>query len=235
MAPTRIADLLANTQRDLDVAGDIAAGALTQTVKLLKAALPFLLPVRVVTGHLSPLDIVHEASGEPYTKILLTWFIGFAKNPKWEIDDLIDFIGMARRAVSDRIENFLKQKKCNVPRSLRKLAQTECDLCDDVMIRWLAVTNFVRLFDLAFRWGIHCLSNDRLSVLDELGLTEETMFDLPDSEIVGLKLVERVEAENKQHLADLWTFLRDDPEGIKFEQLVFDATKAYAASHGDTL
>lgn len=235
MTTTRIADLLANAQRDLGAADNIASEALSQTVKLLKAGIPFLLPVLIVTGDLSPLEIAREPSEEPYAQILLTWFIGFATNPNWEIDDLTDFIGLVRHTVADQIEHFLEQRQSNVPRSLRKRSQLECELCDDVMIRWLSVTNFVRLFDLAFRWDIHCLLDERPGVLDELGLTEETMFDLPDSEIVRLQLVERIEAENKRHLDDLWRFLRGDPEGIKFQQFVFDATNAYSATHGETL
>ncbi|WP_175728662.1 hypothetical protein [Burkholderia ambifaria] len=103
------------------------------------------------------------------------------------------------------------------------------------MTRWLSVTISVRLFELALRWGNHCPSIDRPSVLDELGLTGESIFDLPDSEIVRLRLVERIEAENKRHLADLWKFLRDDPEGVGLVQIVFDATKAYVVTDGETL
>lgn len=235
MTTTSIADLLTNTQRDLRVTDDIAAGALTETVKLLKAAIPFLLPVRIVTGHFSPLEIAREAADVPYTQIALKWFIEFATHPKWEVDDLTDFIGKARHVVSDQIEHFLKQKQSDVPPSLRKLAQLECDLCDGVMIRWLSVTNFVRLFDLAFRWDIHCLTNDTQGVLDELGLTKESMLDLPDSEIVRLQLVERIKAENRQHVADFETFLRDDSEGVKLEQIVISVTNAYAAAHGESL
>ncbi|WP_175728661.1 hypothetical protein [Burkholderia ambifaria] len=93
MATTLIADLLANAQRDLGMADNVASEALSQTVKLLKAALPFMLAVRIVTGHLSPREIAREASQEPYTQILLTWFTGFATNPNSEIDDLTGFIG----------------------------------------------------------------------------------------------------------------------------------------------
>lgn len=233
MTTTRIADLLANTQRDLGVADDIAAGALTQTVMLLKAAIPFLLPVRIVTGHLPSLEIGYECADKPYANILLGWFAGFATHPKWEIDDLIDFVCVVRHTVSDQIEHFLKQKQTDVPQSLRKLAQIESDLCDDMMIRWLSVTNYVRLFHLAFRWDIHCLTGDTPGVLDELGLTKDSMFDLPDSEIVRLQHVERIEAENRQHVADLWSFLRDDSEGVQLEQIVNSVTNAYAGTCSD--
>jgi hypothetical protein len=235
MATTPIANLLANAQRDLSVADDIASAALSQTVKLLKAAIPFLLPVRIVTGHLSPLEIAREDSEEPYTQILLEWFTGFTSNPRWEIDDLTDFISLVRHAVADQIAYFLEQRRSAVPLSLGKLRQIECDLCDEVMIHWLSVANFERLFELALRWSIHCLSNDGPSVLDELGLTVRSIVDLPEEELVRLQLIERIEAENRQHLSDLWKFLRDDPEGVRLEQLVFDATKAHAVTHGEPL
>lgn len=230
-----IADLLTGKQSDLDLADDIAVQALNKTVTLLKAAVPFMLPVCIVTGHLAPLEIANESAEEPYTPILLAWFECFATNPKWEIDDLTDFISMLRNGVSYRVERFLAQRQSRGPLSRRKVAKTECDLCDEVMIQWLSVPGFVRLFELAFRWDIRSLSNDKPDVLDELGLTEETMFDLPESEFVRLRLVERLQAENEQYLAEFWTFLHNDLEGIKIEQIVFDVTNAYAAANGETL
>ncbi|VBM56249.1 Uncharacterised protein [Burkholderia pseudomallei] len=235
MKATLIADLIANVSEEVSVSHEAAANALNKTVQLLKAGLPFMLPVRVVTGHLPPDAVKYEDAEQPYVGVLLRWYANFISHPACEIDDLTDFIAMVRHTVADQIEHFLEQRQSNAPRSLRKRNQLECDLCDDVMIRWLSITNFVPLFELAFRWDIHCLSDDRPSVLDELGLTEELMFKLPESELVRLQLVERIEAENKRHLADLWKFLRDDPEGVRLEQLVFDTTKAYVVTHDETL
>jgi hypothetical protein len=235
MATTPIANLLTKAECDLSVADDTASEALSQTVKLLKAAIPFLLPVRIVTGHLSPLEIAREDSREPYTQILFEWFTEFASNPRWEIDDLTDFISLVRHAVADQIAYFLEQRCSAVPLSLRKLRQLECNLCDEVMIHWLSVANVERLFELALRWSTHRLSNDRPSALDELGLTVRSIVDRPEEELVRLQLIERIEAENRQRLADLWKFLRDDPEGVRLEQLVFDATKVYAVTQGEPL
>jgi hypothetical protein len=234
MEPARIATQLAQIRRDLGVADDIASNALRQTVKLLIAGLPFMLPVLIVTGDRSPLEIADENAEEPYTGVLLYWYANFISHPAWDIDEVTDFVGAARNAIDDQIALFFKQQPGVAPRSRRERDQIECDLCDDVMIRWLSATNRVQLFELALLWELHSLSNKKPGVLEDLGLTEDWMHDLPEPEIIKLELVERLAAENRQYLADLWNFICDDPKGADLKQHVFDVTNHYAATHGES-
>jgi hypothetical protein len=235
MEPVRMATQLAETQRDLGATDDVASNALRQTVKLLKAGLPFMLPVLIVTGDRSPLEIADEDSSEPYARILLRWYADFILHPAWEIDEVSDFVSQVRSAIAGQIAIFFKQRPGAAPRSLRERGNTECDLCDEVVIRWLSTTNRVQLFELAILWDLHSLSNKTPGVLEELGLTEDWMLDLPEPEIIKLELVERLAAENRQHLGDLWNFVCADPKGAELKQHVFDATNDYAKTHGESL
>jgi hypothetical protein len=235
MEPTRIATQLAQIQRDPGVSDDMASNALRQAVKLLKAAVPFMLPIPIVTGDRSPLDIAQEDSEEPYARILFAWYADLITHPAWEMDEVSHFVSEVRSAVNDQIASFLERRQGTIPLSLRKLTQTECDLCDDVMIRWLSLTNRVRLFELALLWDLQSASNATPGVLEELGLTGDWMLELPESELIRLRVVERIEAENKQYLADLWNFICGDPRGVELKQHVFDATNRYSVTHGESL
>jgi hypothetical protein len=235
MEPTRIATQLAEIQRDLGASDDVASNALRQTVKLLIAGLPFMLPVLIVTGDRSPPEIADEDSSEPYARILFRCYAEFILHPAWEIDKVTDFVSLVRSAIGAQIELFFKQNPGVAPRALREQHNTECDLCDDVMIRWLSAANRVQLFELALLWDLHSVSNQPRDLLEELGLTEDWMLTLPEPEIARLELVERLAAESRQYLADFWSFVCADEKGAELKQHVFDATNDYANSHGESL
>jgi hypothetical protein len=231
MKPTSIADLLGSARKGLDVTDAILSESLHHAVKLLKAALPFMLPVRIVTGHLSPTEIEHEDSDQPYAGILLHWYAEFASNRASCIDNLRDFVGTVRDTVDGQIADFFDQWKNPIALSFRNRNQAECDLCDSVMLKWLSVANSNQLAALAVRWDQHRRLDSVPDVLKELGLTKVSMMDLSETEFVRLGLVERLDAEYRDRHAELQKFLREDHIGNEVEQLVSCVVNAFTAKY----
>jgi len=222
-----IADTLTNAGFDLSGADCPASIALDKAVEILKAAVPFQLPVRIVTGDLPACDIVLENAKEPYSGVLLRWLAAFAEKPALEGTDLKDFISLVRNVSSDRISRAFEQEQPVPPVLARTRAQDECDICDAVMLRWLGNAEAKPLYELAIRWELHCLQrNDQLTVLEELGLTDDTMFDLTEEELIRLDLIARLEDERQRHLSEFWEFLGNDPVGIDIHHLLNDAIDA---------
>ncbi|MBN3804967.1 hypothetical protein GXB81_18195 [Paraburkholderia sp. Ac-20336] len=225
MTTMLIADMLADAEFDLSVADRSVSIALDKSVDVLKSAVPFQLPVRIVTCDLPARDIVLEDARELYSGVLLRWLAVFAEKPVLEGADLKDFIYLVRNVSSDKISRAFEQKRPVPPGLLRKRIRDECDICDAVMLRWLGNAEVKPLYELAVRCDLHCLQrNDQMSVLEELGLTDESMFDLPEEELIRLDLIARLEAENQRHLLEFWEFLGNDLIGIDIHHLLNDAT-----------
>ncbi|MFL9908278.1 hypothetical protein PQR75_01875 [Paraburkholderia fungorum] len=233
MKPTSIADLLGCARKGLGVTDVISSESLHHAVKLLIAALPFLLPVRIVTGHLSPAEIEREDSDQPYAGILLHWYAEFASNPALCIDSLTDFVGSVRCTVDDQITGFFERRLYPIAQSFRKRNQAECDLCDSVMLKWLSAVNSDQLAALAVRWDQHRRSNSVPDILEELGLTKRSMMDLPETEFVRLGLAERLDAEYRDRHAELQKFLREDHIGNEVERLIFCVVNAFTVTHNE--
>jgi hypothetical protein len=231
MKPTSIADLLGSARKGLDVTDAISSESLHHAVKLLKAALPFMLPVRIVTGHLSPTEIEREDSDQPYAGILLHWYTEFASSPAPCIDSLREFVGTVRGTVDDHIAGFFEQWKNPIALSFRKRNQAECDLCDSVMLKWLSAANSNQLAALAVRWEQHRKLDSVPDVLEELGLTKVSMMDLSETEFVRLGLVERLDAEYRDRHAELQKFLREDHIGNEVERLTFGVVNAFISKY----
>jgi hypothetical protein len=219
-----IADMLTNAGFDLSVADCPVSIALHKSVEVLKSAVPFQLPVRIVTGDLPARDIVLEDAREPYSGLLLRWLADFAWKQVLEGTDLKEFISLVRNVSSDKISRAFEQERPVSPGLARTRAQDESNVCDAVMLRWLGNAEAKPLYELAIRWDLHCLQrNHQPSVLEELGLTDDTMFDLPEEEFIRLDLITRLEAENQRHLSEFWEFIGNDPIGIGLHQLLNDA------------
>jgi len=222
-----IADVLADAAIDLSARDGSATTAIADAVEVLKAAVPFLLPVRIVTGHVPASNIVLEDANEPYCAILLRWFAVFVNKPTLEGADLVELICRVRDVCSDRISREFQRKRPPVHDLLRKRALDECYLCDEVMIRWLSCMDTKQLYRLAIQWDVRQLQqDDQPGVLEELGLTVDSMLDLPEEELIGLDLIARLERENQQHLSDFWEFLGNDPVGVEVHRLLNDALAA---------
>jgi len=219
-----ITDMLADAGFDLSIAGRSVSIALDKAVEILKAAVPFQLPVRIVTGDLPACDIVLENAKEPYSGVLLRWLAAFAGKPALEGTDLKNFISLVRNVSSDRIARAFEQEQPMPPGLVRTRAQDECDICDGVMLQWLGNADAKPLYELAIRWDLHCLQrNDQPTVLEELGLTDDAMFDLTEEELIRLNLIPRLEDERQRHLSEFWEFLGSDPVGIDIHHLLNDA------------
>lgn len=219
-----ISDVLADAGFNLSAADRSPTIALDKAVEILKAAVPFLLPVRIVTGDLPARDIVLEDAKEPYSGVLLRWLAVFVKQPALEGADLTDFISLVRNVSSDRISRAFEQERPVPPTLARTRAQDECDICDAVMLRWLGNAEAKPLYELAIRWDLHCLQRaDQPGVLEELGLTDESMFALSEEELIRLDLIARLEAENQRHLLEFREFIGSDPLGVDIHHLLNDA------------
>ncbi|WP_429433755.1 hypothetical protein [Paraburkholderia sp. GAS33] len=222
-----IADMLADAGFDLPVADCPVSIALEKAVEVLKSAVPFQLPVRIVTGDLPVRNIVLEDAREPYSGVLLRWHAVFTKRPTLDGTDLKDFIAIVRDVSSNEIAHALEQKRPVISVLTRTRTQSECDICDAVMLRWLGSVEAKPLYELAIRWDLHCLqSNDQPTVLEELGLTDDTMFNLTEEELIRLDVIPRLEDERQRHLSEFWKFLGNDPDGGDIHRLLNDAIDA---------
>jgi hypothetical protein len=124
MQTTSIVQLLPSAAKQDTTTDDAARTALDQTVKLLKSAVPFQLPVRIVTGHLPPTEIIHHDSDERYVGVFLRWHADFISKPTWDIDDVTEFVSTVRNVVVvDQIADLFESKPKLIPNSLRKRVQ----------------------------------------------------------------------------------------------------------------
>ncbi len=229
--PERIADLLQQIQHGISTRDNIASAALHQSVSLLKAALPFQLPIPILTGHVPPTAIGLEDSHEPYAGILVRWYSELASRPTHSINVVADVIVVIRGAVDAWLWN-LPDGEHSTSQPLRKRKHAVSDLTDATMTNWLSAITLEQLSALATRWDSSGRANNKPGVLEELGLTARSMLDLPDAELRRLKLLERFEAEERERSAELWRFLQADDIGRKIERLTAEAAAAFVATHG---
>lgn len=228
---TRIADLLEHAR---DVAGrhdEVASMALRQSVTLLRAALPFQLPIPILTGRCPDTKIECEDSREPYAGILARWYSELLSHSIHHIEIMVDTVGAIRGAVDARFWNHLEGMD-SLPLTLRKRTHAVSDLTDVAMTKWLSAITLAELSALATRWSGSRRANDKPSVLEELGLTQHSMLDLPDADVVRLGLLERLEAEERERSAELCPFMRTDDIGRNLERIIAEVAATFVVTHG---
>jgi hypothetical protein len=222
-----IADLLAIAGFDLSAADGSETKSIVHAVEVLKAAVPFMLPVRIVTGHRPAIDIVRENASEQYAGTLLHWVRIFAANPNPDMGHLTTLICLVRRFLMEQIAIVWEERRPVVPGMRRKRANDECDLCDEIMIRWLGQADHIHVNALAIRWDRRSQQRDNnRSGLDELGLTDDALLALPEEEIIRLNQVERLEEESRRDSAECLEFFVSDPVCIELLRWLHDAIDA---------
>jgi hypothetical protein len=197
-------------------------------VALLKAAVPFRLPIPILTGNVPPTAIGLEDSHEPYAGILVRWYSELLSHPV-RIDVVAEVIVVIRGAVDAWFWHFLEAQG-SIPLLLRKRNYAVSDLTDATMTNWLSSITLAQLFALANRWDGSRRANNKPGVLEELGLTARSMLDLPDAELVRLNLLERIDTEERERSAELWRFLGADDIGKHVERFAAEIAVAFVTA-----
>lgn len=227
--PTCIADLLDHARIAIGAHHEVAPVALRQSVALLRAALPFQLPIPILTGSSPDVEIEREDSREPYAGILVRWYSELLTHPVCRIEVVMDVLGEIRSAVDTWFWNLVERQDRIAP-PFRKRNHAVSDLTDAAMMKWLSAITLAQLSALATRWDDSRRANNKPGVLKELGLTPRSMLTLSDADMVTLGLLERLETEEKERSAELWRFLQADDIGRNVEHIVPEVGAAFVAS-----
>jgi len=231
MTKTRIADLLEYARDAIGAHDEVTSVALRQSVALLRAALPFQLPIPILTGRRPDAEIEREDSREPYAGILVRWYRELLTPPIHRIDIVVDVLGQIRSAVGTWFWNLVERQDRIAP-PFRKRNHAVSDLTDAAMMKWLSAITLAQLSALATRWDDSRRANNKPGALEELGLTERSMLDVPDADMVALGLLERWEAEERERNVELWLFMRADDIGRNVERIVAEVAATFVATRG---
>lgn len=98
-------------------------------------------------------------------------------------------------------------------------------------MKWLSAITLVQLSALTTRWHDSRRADNKLGVLEELGLTPRSLLNVPDADAVRLRLLERLEAEEKERSTKLWRFLQANEIGRDVEPGALKAAAAFVATH----
>lgn len=180
-------------------------------VELLKHV--FLLSIPLMTKPIGPDVLDIEALQPAHARVLRRWLAEAPGIEHASLDCLREFLSNLNSwaiFVTDEAATTWPGSK-NTPH--RKMM----NLCHDVKERAVAAAlqgvPLLQLTKLASRWLAEKTQNTVPDVLESLGLTADTLVELPESELHRLNLIARLEEEDRAHLAKFGRFLEEDGVG----------------------
>ncbi|SAL05555.1 Putative molybdenum carrier [Caballeronia calidae] len=208
--------------RDLIRDGGTAIDALASLalVDLLKSV--FLLSIPLMTRELGAALLGTEKLQPAHARVLRRWLADARDLQPILFDQLREFLReldlWAIAATDDAAKAW--------PASQTTQQRTMMNLCHDAKERAVAAALLAlpleELVRLSILWIAEKNANRAPGVLESLGLTADTLVELPESELARLNLIERLEEEAREERAAFGRFLKSDPAGERLSSVFFE-------------
>ncbi|MFL9913997.1 putative molybdenum carrier protein [Paraburkholderia fungorum] len=214
------ADLVAIRDLIRDGGTAIDAPASLALVDLLKSV--FLLSIPLMTRELGAALLDTEKLQPAHARVLRRWLADARDVGHISFDQLRGFLreldSWAIAATDDAAKAW--------PASQTTGQRTMMNLCHDAKERAVAAALLAlpleELMRLSILWIAEKNANRAQGVLESLGLTADTLVELPESELARLNLIERLEEEARAERGAFGRLLKSDPAGERLSSVFFE-------------
>ncbi|SAL49355.1 putative molybdenum carrier protein [Caballeronia concitans] len=196
----------------------VGVSALFELVHLLKSV--FLLSVPLMTQQLSVELLERERLQPAHARVLRRWVSEITALDGSDVGSLRHFLGELDRWASSVAEEWsTKWKALNVA-SERARNNFNHDLKERAIAAALSKMPLADLADIADRWTAHTSNSSNDGVLESLDLTVDEMVQLDEAELKRLRLIERLEEEERSQRKAFGDFLRSERCGRSIVEVI---------------